>query len=326
MCFIFGRYTSGLGDYLGRKPILITSCIAFICSRLIYLSAQTGSGFIFGAILGGTFDCVYFTSLAWVCDLFPEGTKRSKRVGLFTGVVGGFAFVIGIPAGTIISQRGLELPFKIAIFGGLLYLFLLIILPVDDTLCLKPKILTINNNNNNYNDNNNNNSNKDNSICSKRKFPTNWRKYLSINFPISLHTYELIMKAKYPLDWLTNFLMHITSGILNLILIQYCLAVYGWSPIAASAGILSVGICLGIFAPNLLHRYDPIPLSFYTMIIFTFGHFLLTISGTGLSISPLLGIAGIICIAMGTSWVPALQTNILSQYGADIQVIYSSLH
>jgi MFS family permease len=314
MCFIFGRYTSGLGDYLGRKPVLIASTTSFILTRFIYLNAKSASGFLFAAIIGGVFDCVYFTCLAWVCDLFPEGTRRSKRVGLFTGVVGGLAFVVGIPAGALIAQRGYELPLKLAMCGGFICLILLLFLPVDDTLGIKstsvPSVSATE-------------EGRAMSCCSsnRRHLPSSWKSYLWSNFPVNSHAYELILQAKYPLDWLTNFLMHTTSGLLNLILIQYCLAVYNWSAVLASAAVLSVGICLGLFAPILLHRFSPVPLAFYAMIFFTTGHVLLSISGTGLSIAPLIGALGIICFAMGTSWVPALQTNLLSQYSADVQVL-----
>lgn len=319
MCFIFGRYTSGLGDYLGRKPILITSTISFILTRFIYLNSQSAEGFIFGALIGGTFDCVYFTCLAWVCDLFPEGTRRSKRVGLFTGVVGGLAFVVGVPAGALIAKRGYELPLKLAMCGAFICLILLVFLPVDDTLGIKDSSASVTPTGGSV-------SPRTTCCGTKRQLPGSWKAYLWANFPINSHAYELILKAKYPLDWLTNFLMHTTSGLLNLILIQYCLAVYNWSAVLASAAVLSVGICLGLFAPIFLHRFSPVPLAFYAMIIFTVGHVLLSISGTGMSIAPLIGVLGIICFAMGTSWVPALQTNLLSQYSADVQVgIYFSV-
>lgn len=62
-------------------------------------------------------------------------------------------------------------------------------------------------------------------------------------------------QAKHPLDWLTNFLMHANTSLLYLILIQYCLAVYSWSAVQAAGAVLSIGVCLGLFAPVLLHRY-----------------------------------------------------------------------
>jgi hypothetical protein len=181
--------------------------------------------------------------------------------------------------------------------GGFLCLILILVLPVDDTLGIKSG--------------------------SRRQFPSSWKAYLWANFPTNSHAYELVLQAKYPLDWLTNFLMHTTSGLLNLILIQYCLAVFDWSAVLASAAVLSVGICLSLFAPALLHRFSPVPLAFYAMSCFTTGHILLSISGTGISIAPLIGALGIICFAMGTSWVPALQTNLLSQYSDDVQVSLS---
>ena len=40
MSFLTGRYTSGLGDYIGRKPVLITAAIFFIISRILELTKQ----------------------------------------------------------------------------------------------------------------------------------------------------------------------------------------------------------------------------------------------------------------------------------------------
>ena len=97
--FFAGRYTSGLSDYVGRKPILVLSCIFFIISRVLYLTASSPSDFYGAGVLAGLFDCFYFTALAWICDLFPADHRRSKRVGLFTGICGGFAFVFGVPVG-----------------------------------------------------------------------------------------------------------------------------------------------------------------------------------------------------------------------------------
>ena len=74
-----------------------------------------------------------------------------------------------------------------------------------------------------------------------------------------------------------------------------------------------------------MNRYSPIPLAFRTMVVFTLGLVILSVSGTGMQAGQYIGIAGIICFALGTSWVPALQTNLLSQYGPDIQGAVSGL-
>ncbi len=50
MSFICARYTSGLGDYVGRKPLLLMSSIMTIVTRIIYISAQTPAWFYVGMI------------------------------------------------------------------------------------------------------------------------------------------------------------------------------------------------------------------------------------------------------------------------------------
>lgn len=306
--FLFARYSSGMGDYIGRKPVLFLSSLCFLLSRLVYLDAKHPYGFYFGGILGGAFDCYYFSTLAWICDLFPEGSRRSKRVGLFTGVVGGFGFALGVPLGAVIAEyKSIELVFHISIVLSAVNCVCLVLLPIDDTIgarcCKAPKKL----------------------ILGTRYRPAETITFLIENFPVSASGMVIVRKARSPMDWLANFLMHCTTALLNLILIQYCFAVFHWSAISSAAALLSVGVCLGIFAPLLLHRYSPIPLAFYMMVMFTCGLIVLSIAGTGLDNGPTLGILGIICIALGMSWVPALQTNLLSQYGPDVQGVVSGI-
>ena len=135
--FFAARYTSGLSDFTGRKPVLIASCSGMILSRIIYLQAQNPSGFYFGALIGGFFDSFYFTVLSWICDVFPEGTRRSKRIGMFTGVVGGLAFTIGVPMGAVISSIwSAEFGMKLSVVVAFVALLTVLFLPVDDTMCL----------------------------------------------------------------------------------------------------------------------------------------------------------------------------------------------
>lgn len=72
MSFLCGRYMSGLGDYIGRKPLFILSSLNIILTRFIYINSSSSIGFYIGAIVGGSFDCFYYTGLAWICDLNPE--------------------------------------------------------------------------------------------------------------------------------------------------------------------------------------------------------------------------------------------------------------
>jgi MFS family permease len=299
--FLCGRYTSGLGDYLGRKPILIMSALAMVGSRVVYIHSHSASGFYFGGLLGGAFDCFYFSSLAWICDVYPEESRRSKRVGLFTGVVGGFAFIIGVPLGAALAQYMYPtFPLQLGMLMGLICIGTLVILPVDDTLGVKSAEMGI-------------------PVLGRRMLPADLKAYFFEHFPVSWGTLDLIKDAKYPVDWLINFIGHSNTTLLSLIFVQYALAVFHWSAVAAAGGYLVVGISIAVFGPMLLHRFNPVPLAFRGMIIFTVGLVLLSVAGTGMNHSTYFGIAAIACIAAGTSWVPSLQTNLLSQYGPDVQ-------
>ena len=300
--FCFGRYTSGLGDYIGRKPVLIASSLVCILSRYVYYSATTPIMFYFAAILSGCLDLFYFSTLAWICDLFKVGPQRSKRVGLFSGVVGGLTFTIAAPLGAVLAKYvSPGFPFVISPFLSLTCTFLLVFMPVEDTLGVQkdPSNLFY--------------------LTSTRSLPLNWKHYLISHFPVSFGGFDIIKKAKHPFDWLTNFLMHITTSIMVMIFIQYLFVIFHWSAPFASGAILFVGLCLGLFAPILLHRYNPIPLAFYAMSFYTLGSTLLSIAGTGLQNAEGLGIIAIICLGFGISWVPALQSNLTSQYSSDVQ-------
>ena len=223
--FLGARYSSGIGDYVGRKPVLFLSSFTFLLSRIVYLEAVEPFEFYLGAVLGGAVDCYYFSTLAWICDVFPEGTRRSKRVGLFTGVVGGFGFAIGVPLGAVLAEyESIDFVFHFSIVMATLNCICLVFLPVDDTIgarsIVAPKKV----------------------LWGTRYRPANMLGFIKENFPISAGALTLIKKAKHPKDWLANFMMHCTTGLLNLILIQYCLAVFKWSAILAAGAVLSIGI------------------------------------------------------------------------------------
>jgi MFS family permease len=308
MNFLTGRYTSGLGDYVGRKPVLIASMLVFTLSRLVYLSAQTPGAFYVAAVITGSFECFYFSILAWICDLFPDPQRRSKRVGFFVGMCAGFAFVIGVPLGVILALKiSVELPIMISALIAVSSAVCIGLLPVDDTLGVKAyNVSTF-------------------TRCSRRAVPSDMRAFIVNHFPISAGTFILMKQAKNPLDWLSNFLMHATTGLANLILLQYCLAVYDWTAVQAAASVLSIGVCLAFFSPFLLHRYSTVPVIFYTTIGFTIGLVLLSISGAGLKYSEVLGIFGILFIAVCACWVPAMQSILTSSYTKEVQGTVSGL-
>jgi hypothetical protein len=219
--------------------------------------------------------------------------KRSKRLGLFVGVVGGLSLTIGAPLGAVISTLlHPSVPFLISPFIFASCVLLLLFIPVDDTLGIKSETRT-------------------------RQLP-DWGEFFISHFPVSHGSVNLVMAATRPLDWLTNLLMHCCTSLASMILIQYCLAVIGWSALRATASVLSVGLCLGIFAPILTHRYDPLSLAFYTMGMFTLGLGFLAMSGSGIGAKSWLCSLGVACMALGASFVPSLQTGITFQYPRNV--------
>eukprot|EP01031_Cornospumella_fuschlensis_P024486 gene24486-29595_t len=309
MTFLTARYTSGLGDYVGRKPVLIAAVLFFALSRAIYLGAHTPGVFYIGAVISGSFECFYYSMLAWICDLFPDPRRRSKRVGFFVGMCAGFAFVIGVPLGVVLAQnQSVELPVFVSILLVLCSALGIGLLPVDDTLGVKADHHV-----------------SPFSWCSKRALPRDMTSFLVDNFPIGTGAFALIKQARQPLDWLSNLLMHANAGLANLILLQYCLAVFDWSAIQAAAGVLSIGIGLAFFSPFLLHRYSTVPVIFYTFVGFTVGLIFLSVAGAGLAFSQVLGSVGILCIAVCACWVPAMQSIITSAYSKEVQGTVSGL-
>lgn len=424
--FFGGRYTSGLGDYIGRKPVLIVAAFLFIVSRFMYLAAKTPGDFYFAGFVAGAFECFYFSSMAWISDVFPEHMERSRRLGQFTGLVGGFGFFIGVPMGAVLSSRhNVDFPFKMSILFGLIVIGLLVVLPVDDTLGIKRKVapapmddeeqekeddtaaasrppvivaaptdveialgstrsgkteideppsgsrpavlitpvvstavsshdqdqslvqdqtLTVTQSQtpslsqlqqssqtqnqhqsqsqprrsspqspDRYDDRGATGNKND------RALPQDLKHFLIHYFPVSIGAFKQMKKAENPLDWLTNFLLHTATGVLNLVLIQYSLSVLGFSAIQTAYLALAIGLGLGIFSPLFLHKYSPVPLATYTMAIFSVGVAVLASAGTGAGSPQILGLTGIAICAIGTPFVPALQANILRQYSQEEQ-------
>jgi MFS family permease len=303
LSFLFGRYTAGLGDYVGRKPVVIMSSVFFIISRILYLQAKSAPGFYVAAVIGGVFECYYFAMLAWVCDLYHEPSRRSKRIGVFTGILGGFSFTFGVPIGSVLGTKiSPSFPLRVSAVLAAISMICVVFIPVNDKLGLKELP-----------------SASHSTFLGGRHFPPDWRAYAMSHFPFSLGGWKLIMAAQHPTDWMVNFLMHSCTGVLNLIYIQFCFAVYHWSAIGAAGAVLVIGLCLGIESPTLLDRYNPVPLAFYAICSFTTGFFLISISGTGIAAGQFIGIAGIVCVACGVVLVPSLHSIIYAQYPRDVK-------
>ena len=172
------------------------------------------------------------------------------------GVVLGLSLTISAPLGAVLATNiSLVFPLIISPLLAAFGILLLAIIPVDDTLGVR--------------------KDPDSEIFllfGKRGVPRKVWAYLLHHFPISSGSFEIMQSAsKTPLDWATNFVMHTVPALFSLIMVQFCLAVFHWSPTVASIAVFSIGLTLGIFGPINLTLFNPIPLAFYAMCIFTIG-------------------------------------------------------
>jgi hypothetical protein len=212
-----------------------------------------------------------------------KGYRRNKRIGIYVGLVLGLSLTISAPIGAVLADNiRITLPFYISPIISILCIIILIIMPVDDTrgiihtpsdISPLPLAAWLSSH----------------AHLTKRCLPSSWKEYLQTHFPLSPGTLTIIHQAKYPLDWISNILMQSIPSLLGMVLLQYFLSVFNWSASIASVGVFSVGLCLALFGPCLLSKFDPIPLAFYAMCLFTTGLVLLCVAGTGISIAPLLG-------------------------------------
>ena len=262
---IFLRYNSGMGDFVGRKPMLVFSSFFMLVTRLLYTRAYEPVHFFVISILGGATESFYFSTLAWVCDIVPNHAERSRHYGILMGIAGLAGVVIGAPIGAALSIAvSHTAPFVVSAIFSIATIVVTICNPGCDTLTfdsMEAEEYRI--------------------ITKHRALPKSMIHFLRTHFPISISSYRICMESKTPMDWLTFGITQWTWNILPLILVQFLLKVYDWSRAISSVCALSMGLSLGILIPILVHHIEPISLSFYSMAVQSVGFLLVSISGTG---------------------------------------------
>ena len=263
--FVSLRYNSGMGDFVGRKPMIIFSCSFVILTRFLYTTAQVPAHFYAIATLAGATESFYYSILAWVCDIVPNHAERSKYYGILMGITGLAGVVVGAPLGAALSiSISHTLPFYVAGLCSFAAIVVTVCNPCNDTLTLESMV-----------------PEEYSMITQNRALPTSMYHFICSHFPISKSSFQLCMASKNPIDWLTFGMTQWTWNIIPLILVQFLLKVYDWSRAYASLCVLAMGLSLGLVVPNLASHIEPISLSFYSMGTQAIGYFLLSISGSG---------------------------------------------
>ncbi len=301
--FLFLRYNSRFGDYIGRKPMLAFSAFMLVVTRLMYAFAYLPAHFFVIAVISGGTESFFASTLSWVCDIIPSHSERSKYYGTFAGVAGMAGIVIGAPLGAALSIAvSPTSPFLLSTLFSFMSILVTIMNPCPDTLALDAF-----------------EGKEYYGICNHRAVPMDFMKFVYEQFPISKSTFEIVRQSSNSLDWVTFSVSQWTWSVLVLILVQFLLKVYDWSGAVAAFCLLTMGLSLGVFVPFMQNHFEPISLSFYSMASQVVGYTLLSVSGTGISGHPKIGVAGLTFVALGLSWLPCSQSIIMSGYDYGMQ-------
>lgn len=126
--FLFGPVMGNLSDRFGRRPVLLSSMLAFGVNYAL-MGLSPNLGFLFaGRALTGISGAIYAPANAFIADVTPPD-RRAQSFGLI-GAAFGFGFIIGPALGGFLGELGPRAPFfAAAILACLNFLFGLFALP-----------------------------------------------------------------------------------------------------------------------------------------------------------------------------------------------------
>lgn len=110
--FLCAPLMGGLSDRFGRRPIILTSMIAFAIDYLILAMAPNLFWLFFARIIAGIPGASISTAMAYIADVSAPKDK-AKNFGL-VGAAFGIGFVIGPVIGGLLGQYGARIPFYAA--------------------------------------------------------------------------------------------------------------------------------------------------------------------------------------------------------------------
>ncbi len=115
MQFLFAPVLGALSDRVGRRPVILLSCLGLGLDYVIMALAPTVGWLFLGRVLSGITASSFATSFAYIADV-TEPDQRAGRFGLL-GAAFGVGFVLGPAVGGLLGGIGLRAPFWAA--GGL---------------------------------------------------------------------------------------------------------------------------------------------------------------------------------------------------------------
>jgi MFS transporter, DHA1 family, tetracycline resistance protein len=109
MQFLFAPVLGALSDRVGRRPVILLSCLGLGLDYFIMALAPTVAWLFVGRALSGITASSFTTSFAYIADV-TEPDERARRFGML-GVAFGVGFILGPAVGGLLGQLSLRAPF-----------------------------------------------------------------------------------------------------------------------------------------------------------------------------------------------------------------------
>jgi len=109
MQFVFAPVLGALSDRVGRRPVILLSCLGLGLDYGIMALAPTVGWLFVGRVLSGITASSFSTSFAYIADV-TEPDERAGRFGLL-GMAFGLGFILGPAVGGVLGGIGLRAPF-----------------------------------------------------------------------------------------------------------------------------------------------------------------------------------------------------------------------
>jgi DHA1 family tetracycline resistance protein-like MFS transporter len=109
MQFLFAPVLGALSDRVGRRPVILISCLGLGLDYVIMAVAPTVGWLFVGRILSGITASSFATAFAYIADV-TEPNERAGRFGLL-GTAFGIGFILGPAVGGILGEISLRAPF-----------------------------------------------------------------------------------------------------------------------------------------------------------------------------------------------------------------------
>jgi MFS transporter, DHA1 family, tetracycline resistance protein len=109
MQFLFAPVLGALSDRVGRRPVILLSCLGLGLDYAVMALAPTVRWLFLGRVLSGITASSFSTAFAYIADL-TDPDDRPRRFGLL-GTAFGLGFILGPAIGGLLGGIGLRAPF-----------------------------------------------------------------------------------------------------------------------------------------------------------------------------------------------------------------------